>query len=234
VDQSPQLQEADVQMEEKVPEGFMQLRQVMKRFPATGKPVAATPWQFSPAHALVVAWDDNRRIVAVPSRDGRVDASQELSLGDPALLKRFQSRFVFVKVGPEHVPPAEIRAALDRAGAGGLVILDIPKTDTGCVGGGKDQHYRGPWPAVRAVARGPQTVESAAKLLREHRVDLPTYVSQKCEKTRKDGKNVRTGLEDFDVLWKGAPASVRRRWSREDVDDMRDYVGRALARLRPR
>src|SRR5688572_2498079 len=100
VDQSPQLQEADVQMEEKVPEGFMQLRQVMKRFPAAGKLAVATPWQFSPAHALVVAWDDNRRIVAVPSRDGRVDASFERSLGDPALLTTFQSRYVFVKVGP--------------------------------------------------------------------------------------------------------------------------------------
>jgi hypothetical protein len=234
VDQSPQLQEADVQMEEKIPEGFMQLRQVMKRFPATGKPVVATPWQFSPAHALVVAWDDNRRIVAVPSRDGRVDASLARSLADPELLKKYQSRYVFVKVGPEHSPPAEIRAALEKAGTGGLLILDIPKTDVGCVGGGKDQHYQGTWPEVRTVVAGPHTAETLKKLLQEHHIDLPTYVSQKCEKTRKEGKNVRTGLEEFDVIWKGAPASVKRRWSKEDVEDMRNYTKQALAELRSR
>jgi hypothetical protein len=231
VDQSPELQEADVQMEEKLPEGIMQLRQVMKRFPAAARPVAATPWQFSPAHALVVAWDDNRRIVAVPTRDGHVDAALERSLADPALLKKYQSRYVFVKVSLEHAPPAEIRAALEKAGAGGLLILDIPRTDIGCVGSGKDQHYQGPWPAVRAVATNPQTSDSVAKLLQEHYIDLPTYVSQKCEKTRKDGKHVRTGLEEFDVMWKAAPASVRRRWSVEDVEDMRNYTRQALSRL---
>jgi hypothetical protein len=46
---------AAVQMEEKLPEGLLQLRQVMKRFTAGGERVVATPWQFSPAHALVVA-----------------------------------------------------------------------------------------------------------------------------------------------------------------------------------
>jgi hypothetical protein len=234
VDQSPRLQEADVQMEEKVPGGLMQLRQVMKHFPAAGKPAAATPWQFSPAHALVVAWDDNRRVVAVPSRDGRINPALEKSLADLVLLTRFQSRYVFVKVGPEHAPPAEVRKALDRVGEGGLLVLDIPKTDVGCVGSGKDQHYQGPWSEVRAAVPGPHTAESLAKLLREHLTDLPTYVSQKCEKTRREGKHVRTGLEEFDVIWKGAPASVRRLWSKADVEDMREYTSQALARPGPR
>jgi hypothetical protein len=231
VDQSPELKDSDVQMEEKIPEGYLQLRQVMKRFPATGKPAVATPWQFSPAHALVVAWDDNRRIVVVPSQDGRIDASLERSLADSELLKKHQSRYAFVKVGAEHMPPPEIQEALDRAGTGGVLILDIPATDVGCVGGGKDQHYQGAWPRVRAVAPGPHTADSLAKLLQEHTIDLPTYVSQKCETTRKTGKNVRTGLEDFDVIWKGAPASVRRRWSAEEVEDMRQYTRQALAQM---
>lgn len=232
VDQSPRLQEADVQMEEKVPDGILQLRQVMKRFPAAAEPVVATPWQFSPAHALVVAWDDNRRIVAVPCRDGRVDPALERGLADPGLLKAFQSRYVFVKVGPGQAPPAGIQRALDEVGPGGLLVLDIPKTDVGCVGGGKDQPYQGAWPDVRAVARGPHTVDSLEKLLQEHLIDLPTYVSQKCEKTRREGKHVRTGWEEFDVIWKSAPASVRKRWSREDVEDLRGYTRRALANLK--
>jgi hypothetical protein len=231
VDQSPALHDTDIQMEEKIPEGILQLRQVMKRFPAKGKPALTTPWQFSPAHALVVAWDDNRRIVAVPSQDGRIDASLEQSLADAGLLKQFQSRYVFVKVGAEHAPPAEIQTALAQAGSGGLLILDIPVTDNGCVGSGKDQHYQGPWPRVLAVAPGPQTSDSLAKLLQQHYIDLPTYVSQKCEKTRSDGKHVRTGLEDFDVLWRGAPASVRQRWSQEVVEDMRNYSRQVLSRV---
>lgn len=232
VDQSPQLRESDVQMEEKIPEGLLQLRQVMKRFPAGGKPVVATPWQFSPAHALVVAWDDNRRVVAVPSQDGRSDASLTRSLADPELLNKYQSRYTFVKVSAEQAPPAEIQAALDKAGPGGVLILDIPATDAGCIGGGKDQPFKGPWPSVRAVAPGPHTADSLAKLLQEHYIDLPTYVSQKCESTRQTGKQVRTGLEDFDVIWRAAPASVRQRWSREAVEDLKVYTKRALAKVR--
>src|SRR5688572_3361838 len=83
---------------------------------------------------------------------------------------------------------------------------------------------RGPWPQVRTADSGPRTAESLARVLREHRVDLPTYVSRKCEKTRREGEHVRTGLEEFDAIWKGAPASVRRLWSKAEVEDMKDYT----------
>ena len=232
VDQSTKLREPDVQMKEKIPEGNLQLRQVMKRFPAAGKPVVATPWQFSPAHAFVVAWDDNRRIVAVPCRGGQIDTSLERSLADPGLLKKYQSRYAFVKVGAEQAPPAEIQAAFEKAGAGGLVILDIPARDDGCCAGGKDQPYKGPWPKVLAVVQGPHTTDSLEKLLHKHYIDLPTYVSQKCEQRRKaTGKRVWTGLEDFDEIWRASPAIVRQRWSTEDVEDMRNYTKKALSKL---
>jgi hypothetical protein len=232
VEQSKELTEADVQMEEKIPAGLLQLRQVMKRFPAQGKPVVAIPWQFSPAHALVVAWDDNRRIVAVPAQDGKVDAALEKSLSDPELLKKFHARFAFVKVGPEHRPPVEIQQALARAGTGGIVILDVPATDAGCFGSGKDHPYLGPWPRVLATVSGPHSSTTWAKLMHEHYLDLPTYVSQGCEATRKKGKPVRTGLEEFELLWKAAPASVRRNWTRADVEDMKSYTRSALTKLK--
>lgn len=231
VKQSGELKEADVQLEEKIPEGLLQLRQVMKRYPATGKPVLATPWQFSPAHALVVAWDDNRRIVAVPTTDGMVDAALERAVADAELLKTFHSRFAFVKVGSEHQPSSEVREALAAAGTGGLLILDIPASDAGCLGSGKDQHYQGSWPRVLAAAPGPHTPQSLANLLREHRLDLPTYVTQGCESIRRNGRQVRTGLESFEALWKAAPASVRRRWAREDVEDMKDFTRQGLVNL---
>lgn len=232
VAQSPSLRDADVQMEEKIPEGLLQLRQVMQRFPAAGKPKLATPWQFSPAHALVVAWDDNRRIVAVPSRDGKIDPNLERALADAELLKKHHSRYVFVKVGPEHAPPPDIQSALDKTGPAGLLILDIPQNDTGCVGSGQDDNYKGPWPRLRATAPGPHTAASLDKHLQEHFIDLPTYVSQKCEKTRRDGRTVHTGLEPFETLWRAAPASVRNRWSKEVVEDMQAYAREALNRLR--
>lgn len=228
VAQSTDLKEADVQMEEKIPAGILQLRQVMKRFSAQGQPALAIPWQFSPAHALVVAWDDNRRIVAVSAKDGKIDAALERSLADPELLKKFHARFTFVKVGPEHRPPREIDEALTRSG---LLILDVPATDAGCFGNGKDHHYQGNWPRVLAAPSSPHTPASLAKLLQEHYLDLPTYVSQGCESTRKKGRPVRTGLEEFEVLWKAAPASVKRQWTRDEVEDMKSYTRRALMRL---
>ena len=51
------------------------------------------------------------------------------------------------------------------------------------------------------------------------------------KKTRKSGKNVRTGLEDFDAIWKAAPASVKRRWTKEEIDDMRRFTQDALSKF---
>lgn len=230
VNQTPELTQADVQLEEKIPEGLLQLREMMKRFPAQGERAVAIPWQFSPAHAFVIAWDDNRRIVAVPTKDGKVDAELERILSDPALLEEFHNRYVFIKVGSEQSPPPEIVDALAGAGSRGLLILDVPKTDAGCLGGGKDLHYQGAWPRILGTASGEPTATSLRKLLRQHYLDLPTYVSQGCETTRKNGRSVRTGLEEFEVLWKAAPASVRQRWSRENVDDMKVYSRQALSK----
>lgn len=229
VEQSDALKEVDVQMEEKIPEGLLRLREVMKRFPAKSSRFS-TPWQFSPAHALVVAWDDNRRIVVAPSQEGKVDAGLERVLSEPDLLKKYHSRYVFVKAGAEHKPPAEIRDALAKVGPGGVLVLDVPTTDTGCFGSGKDAHYQGAWSRILASSPGPHSPTSLASLLQEHHQDLPTYVTQGCESTRKKGRPVRTGFEPFEVLWKSAPASVRQRWTREAADDMKSYSGEALAR----
>lgn len=116
-----------------------------------------------------------------------------------------------------------------------MVILVIPESDDGCCAGGKDQQYKGPWAKVLAVAPGPHTPASLAKLLEEHRVDLPTWVSQLNEHGRRTtGRGGHTGFEAFDVSWGAAPMSVKRRWSGEAVEDMRKFTRQALAKWLPK
>lgn len=227
VEQTKDLKESDVQMNEKIPEGILDLRQVMKNHPARGETLFATPWQFSPAHAFVVSWDDNRRIVAVPSKGGNINPSLKEVLSNEALLKRFQSRYVFVKIGTGHEPPREIQMAIEKAGETGVVILDIPETNKECFGKNTEKKYTGAWPTVRDISPGPHTVASLKNLLGEHYIDLPTYITQKTEKRRREGRKGRTGHESFEELWRSAPASVRRRWTEEQYIDMMSYADKS-------
>jgi hypothetical protein len=61
--------------------------------------------------------------------------------------------------------------------------------------------------------------------------DLTHLLSDYHEPTTISTARVRTGLEDFDVLWRGAPASVRQRWSQEAVEDMWKYSRQVLSPL---
>jgi len=149
------------------------MREISKLHPGKGEALAI-PWQVSLAHAIFVsAWDssetkrgwgrlESRRIVLAPVREGRVEPSLERSLGAPEVLKKHGHRYVFVKADLGKAP-AEWAEALDRAGPGGLVLLEDARTANGF--GQRQVGAPRTYPKVLDVKPGPVTKASVLTLL---------------------------------------------------------------------
>lgn len=151
------------------------MREISKLYPAR-RDAAAVPWQVSLGHAIFVsAWDsqmarkggprDARRIVLAPARAGAVDPALEKALEDPEVLRKFEPHYVFVKLDPKDAP-AELAGALERAGAGGIALLDAAQSVNG-FGQSQDGAAR-TYPKLLEAKPGPHTKGSIAALLARH------------------------------------------------------------------
>ena len=154
---------------------FELMRVIAKKYPGKNGP-AAVPWQVSLSHGVFVsAWDSKvardtgtrsrRRIVVVPAAAGAVDPALDRLLGDPEVLRKFERHYVFVKLTPEEAPP-ELKESLDRAGAGGLVLLDAARSVNGF--GQKQDAVIRIYPALLEVKTGPFTLSTLVALLEKH------------------------------------------------------------------
>jgi hypothetical protein len=146
------------------------MREIAKIYP--GKTAApSVPWQVSLSHGIFVsAWDtkvspewgvrSRRRIVIAPAEGGAADA-----LADGDLLRKVERHYVFVKLAAGEVP-SSLKEAVDRAGPGGLVILDAARAVDGF--GQKQLEATRTYPPVIDVKPGPHTKASALALLEKH------------------------------------------------------------------
>jgi hypothetical protein len=144
------------------------MRDIARIYP--GKSTApSVPWQVSMSHGIFVsAWDSKvrtrRRIVIVPA-DGALDPALDRVLGDPDLLRKVERHYVFVKMAPAEAPSAW-KEAIDRAGVGGVVVLDAAKSVDGF--GQKQVEITRVYPAVLEAKAGPFTKASLLALLEKH------------------------------------------------------------------
>jgi hypothetical protein len=158
-------------------EKAVELMKELVRIHPAKRAVETTPWQVSLSHAIFVsAWDgkmarnggprDARRLVIVPAPGGAVEPSLEKALEAAELLKRFERHYVFAKVDPKDAP-AELREALERAGSGGVVVLDEARSVDGF--GQKQERAARTYPKAIATRAGPLTEAALVEFLSRHR-----------------------------------------------------------------
>jgi hypothetical protein len=156
---------------------FELMREITKLYPGKSA-AAAVPWQVSLSHGIFVsAWDSKvsqewgvrarRRIVLVPAEAGKVDAALERTLNDADLLRKHERHYVFIRMAIDEAP-SEWKDPLQRAGAGGIVVLDAAQSVNGF--GQKQDDLLRVYPAVLEVKPGPLTKPSLLALLDKHSV----------------------------------------------------------------
>lgn len=146
----------------------MELMESISRLYPAKRDVQAVPWQVSPGHAIFVsAWDGERghprRILVVPAPGGEVDRGLRQALEDPAVLRRVEPHYVFLKLDPA-AAPAELMEALGR----GVILLDHARTANGF---GREQaksNAAPTWPKFLETRGGPFTKASVLALLEKH------------------------------------------------------------------
>lgn len=142
------------------------MKSIAKIYPGKPAAAAAVPWQVSLSHGVFVsAWDTKahtrRRMVIVPAGSSAGDL-----LGDAELLRKFERNYVYVKLAPKDAWP-ELQESLERAGAGGVVILDSAKSVDGF--GQRQEVLTKVYPTVLEARSGPLTKASLGALLEKHR-----------------------------------------------------------------